>query len=341
MANTSSRTLRLLSLLQSQRYWPGPELAGRLEVSARTLRRDIDRLRQLGYPVRAARGVDGGYQLTAGASLPPLAVDDEEAVALAVGLQAATASSVAGMAEPSLRALAKVVQVMPPRLRRQVDALREMTVTASWGPGAIGPDPSVLLTAAQACRAGEGLALDYTAADGAQTQRRVEPHRLVSLGKRWYLVAYDLDRQAWRNFRLDRINTVAPDGRRFRQRDLPAEDAAAFVRQSLSAAPRNYEVRAVLHCPAATARDRLGRWANLQELPGERCLLSMSTESLQWAAMALGSAGAEVTDVGPPQLVAVLRDWSDRFARAADSPRSIADRRHASSGAPTSDATPG
>lgn len=318
MANTSSRTLRLLSLLQSQRYWPGPELAGRLEVSVRTLRRDIDRLRELGYPVRAARGVDGGYQLTAGASLPPLAVDDEEAVALAVGLQAATASSVAGIAEPSLRALAKVIQVMPPRLRRQVDALREMTVTASWGPGAAGPDPSVLLSAAQACRAGEGLALDYTAVDGAQTQRRVEPHRLVCLGKRWYLVAYDLDRQAWRNFRLDRINTVAPDGRRFRQRKLPAEDAAAFVRQSLSTAPRNYEVSAVLHCPAATARDRLGRWANLQELPGERCLLIISTESLQWAAMALGSAGAEVTDIHPPPLVAVLRDWSDRFARAAD-----------------------
>lgn len=322
MANTSSRTLRLLSLLQSQRYWPGLELAGRLEVSARTLRRDVDRLRELGYPVRAARGVDGGYQLAAGASLPPLAVDDEEAVALAVGLQAATASSVAGMAEPSLRALAKVVQVMPPRLRRQVDALREMTVTASWRPGANGPEPSVLLAAAQACRAGEGLALDYTSVDGAQTQRRVEPHRLVSLARRWYLVAYDLDRQAWRNFRLDRINTLAPDGRRFRQRDLPAEDAAAFVRQSLSTAPRTYEVRAVLHCPAATARDRLGRWANLQELPGDRCLLAISTESLQWAAMALGSAGAEVSDVQPPQLVAELRDWSDRFARAADRARS-------------------
>ena len=170
VANTSSRTLRLLSLLQSQRYWPGTELADRLEVSVRTLRRDVDRLRELGYPVAGARGVDGGYQLAAGASLPPLALDDEEAVALAVGLQAATASAIAPMAEPSLRALAKVTQVMPARLRRQVDALRAMTVTASWSPGTSGPDPAVLLTAAQACRAGEGLALDYTAAD-----RRPDP----------------------------------------------------------------------------------------------------------------------------------------------------------------------
>ena len=318
MANTSSRTLRLLSLLQAQRYWPGPELADRLEISARTLRRDIDRLRELGYPVRAARGVDGGYQLTAGASLPPLAMDDEEAVALAVGLQAATSSSVAGMAEPSLRALAKIVQVMPPRLRRQVDALRAMTVTASWGPGATGPDPSVLICAAQACRDGEGLALDYTAVDGARTERRVAPHRLVSLGRRWYLVAYDLDRQAWRNFRLDRIAMATADGRRFRQRDLPAEDAAAFVRHSLSTAPRSHDVRAVLHCPAATAKGRLGPWANLQELPGDRCLLSINTESLHWAATTLGSAGTEISNVHPPELVAVLRDWSDRFARAAD-----------------------
>ena len=159
VANTSSRTLRLLSLLQSRRYWSGPELAARLEVSVRTLRRDVDRLRELGYPVQATRGVDGGYQLAAGAALPPLALDDEEAVALTVGLQAATANAVAPMAEPSLRALAKIVQVMPPRLRRRVEALRAMTVTASWAPGAAAADPSVLLTAAQACRDGEGLAV--------------------------------------------------------------------------------------------------------------------------------------------------------------------------------------
>ncbi len=310
MANTSSRTLRLLSLLQSQRYWPGPELADRLEVSVRTLRRDVDRLRELGYPVAAARGVAGGYQLQAGASLPPLALDDEEAVALAVGLQAATASSLAPMAEPSLRALAKVVQVMPARLRRQVDALRTMTVTAPWAAGATALEPSILLTAAQACRADEGLALDYTAADGARTERRVEPHRLVSVGKRWYLVAYDLERQAWRNFRLDRIASLATDGRRFRQRD-----AAAFVRQSIRAAPTNHDVRVVLHCTAKVARERLGAWAELQDRPDGRCRLSMRTESLPWAAMALGSVTADVSEVEPAELVVLLRDWSERFAR--------------------------
>jgi predicted DNA-binding transcriptional regulator YafY len=316
VANTSSRTLRLLSLLQSQRYWPGAELADRLEVSVRTLRRDVDRLRELGYPVAGARGVDGGYQLAAGASLPPLALDDEEAVALAVGLQAATASAVATMAEPSLRALAKVIQVMPVRLRRRVDALRAMTVTASWAPVLDGPDPSMLLAAAQACRAGEGLALGYTAADDARTERRVEPHRLVCIGKRWYLVAYDLDRLAWRNFRLDRISSMTADGRRFRQRDLPAADAADYVRQSISAAPMNHDVRAVLNCPAAIARLRLGRWADLMELPGDRCLLEIRTESLQWAATALGRVEVDVSDVEPPELVTLLHEWSDRFARA-------------------------
>ncbi|MCU1688192.1 MAG: putative transcriptional regulator [Jatrophihabitantaceae bacterium] len=318
MANTSSRTLRLLSLLQAQRHWPGAELADRLGTSVRILRRDIDRLRELGYPVEGARGVDGGYQLAAGASLPPLALDDEEAVAVAVGLQAATTSTEAAMAEPSLRALAKIVQVMPARLRRQVDALRAMTITASWAPVDAGPDPSVLLTAAQACRASEGLAMDYTAVDGAQTQRRVEPHRLVSFGRRWYLVAYDLDRQAWRNFRLDRVATMAADGRRFRPRKLPAADAAAFVRQSITTARINYDVRAVLDCPAATARERLGPWAEVADLPGDRCRLIIRTESLPWAAMALGSVAAEISDVEPPELAAVLRDWAARFAAATD-----------------------
>jgi predicted DNA-binding transcriptional regulator YafY len=306
--------------MQSQRYWPGTELAERLGVSVRTVRRDVDRLRELGYPVEAARGVEGGYQLAAGASLPPLALDDDEAVALAVGLQAATASPVASMAEPSLRALAKVVQVLPRRLRRHVDALREMTVTASpyrpLAAGAAGPDPSVLLAAAQACRAGEGLTLDYTAADGARTERRVEPNRLVCLGPRWYLVAYDLDRQAWRNFRVDRIASMAADGRHFRPRELPVEDAAAFVRQNISSAATNFDVRAVLDCPAAIAQGRLGPWAHLAELSDGRCRLSIRTESLTWAAMALGTVAVDLTEVEPPELVTLLRDWSDRFARA-------------------------
>src|SRR5688500_1093088 len=178
MAATSSRTLRLLTLLQGRRFWSGSELSGRLEVSLRTLRRDVDRLRDLGYPVEARPGVDGGYQLAPGAALPPLVLDDEEAVALAVGLQTAAQSAVAGTAESSVRALAKVVQVMPTRLRRRVEALRAVTDPAPWaGPQQL-VDPEALTVVAQACRDCERLDFAYTAADATPSDRRVEPHRL-------------------------------------------------------------------------------------------------------------------------------------------------------------------
>src|SRR4051794_15445116 len=187
MAATSSRTLRLLSLLQSRRHWGGADLADRLGVSVRTLRRDVDRLRELGYPVEAQRGVDGGYALAPGAALPPLLLDDDEAVALAVGLQAAAQGTVAGIAETSVRARARGVRVMPARRRRRVAALRAMTVPMEWGSGTTAPTvaPAVLTTVALACRDAERLEFAYTAADGPRTERSVEPHRLVSLGRRW------------------------------------------------------------------------------------------------------------------------------------------------------------
>src|SRR5215213_2450602 len=214
MAATSVRMLRLLSLLQTHRYWSGAELAGRLEVSVRTLRRDVDRLRELGYPVDAQRGVDGGYQLAAGAALPPLVLDDDEAVALALGLQAAAQRGVAGVAESSVSALTKVVQVMPPRLRRRVEALQAMTVEAGLGAGSVAPavDPGVLTTVAQACRDTVRLRFAYTAADGTASDREVEPARLALLGRRWYLVAYDLGRHDWRSFRLDRLGPAEATG---------------------------------------------------------------------------------------------------------------------------------
>jgi predicted DNA-binding transcriptional regulator YafY len=318
MANTSVRTLRLLSLLQSQRYWPGTELAERLEVSVRTLRRDIDRLRELGYPVEAQRGVDGGYQLAPGASLPPLVVDDEEAVALAVGLQTAAQGAVDGIGESSVRVLAKVVQVMPARLRRRVEALRAMTIAAGWSDGA-GPriDPGVLTTVALACRDDERLRFSYTAASGERTDRHAEPHRLVSLGRRWYLVAYDLTRHDWRSFRVDRL--VAPQGTgvRFRPRGLPAADAAEFVRAGLGTLPRPHEVEIVARTPASTARYRIGRWSTVEEIDAEHCRVRMTVDSLDWAALVLGTLGAGFTVVGPPELLGTLRDWADRFTDAA------------------------
>ena len=318
MANTSSRMLRLLSLLETHRYWPGAELADRLQVSQRTLRRDIDRLRELGYPVQAQRGVTGGYQLAAGAALPPLLVDDEEAVALAVGLQAAAESAVEGIAESSVRALAKVVQVMPARLRRRVEALRTMTVPASWGgSGRVSVDPGVLTEVAVACRDAERLRFGYTAANGQQTARHVEPHRLVSLGRRWYLVGYDLDRHDWRSYRVDRVARPEGTGGRFRPRELPAADAAAFVRAGIGSVSAVYDVEVLIEAPAAAVRERIGRWSTVENTGPGRCRMRMTADSLDWPTMALGAVGADFEVVSPPELADHVRDWGSRFSRAA------------------------
>jgi predicted DNA-binding transcriptional regulator YafY len=321
MANTSMRMLRLLSLLQTHRYWPGAELADRLQVSPRTLRRDIDRLRELGYPVQAQRGAEGGYQLSAGAALPPLVVDDEEAVALAVGLQAAAQDAVEGIAESSVRALAKVVQVMPARLRRRVEALSAMTEPARWGGGVnrIGVDPGILTSVALACRDSERLEFRYTAAGGQQTDRHVEPHRLVSLARRWYLVGYDLDRQDWRSFRLDRLTAPRGTGARFRPRELPAADAARFVRAGIDNLRAAYEVEVVVAAPAAAVRERIGRWCTVEEIGAARCRLRMTADSLDWPTMALGAVGADFQVVAPPELLDRVHDWGRRFSQARGS----------------------
>ncbi len=321
MANTSTRTLRLLSLLQARRYWPGAELAERLRVSPRTLRRDIDRLRELGYPVQAQRGAEGGYQLAAGAALPPLLVDDEEAVALAVGLQAAAQGTVEGIAESSVRALAKVVQVMPARLRRRVEALGAMTVPASWG-GEAQPsaDPHALTTVALACRDSERLRFSYVAAGGEQSARHVEPHRLVLLTRRWYLVGYDLTRHDWRTFRLDRLSAPAGTGARFRPRELPAADAAAFVRAGIDSAFAAYDVEVLVHAPAAAVRERIGRWCTVEDIGATRCRVRMTADSLDWPTMALGAAGADFQVISPPELLGRVHDWGRRFSQATPSP---------------------
>jgi predicted DNA-binding transcriptional regulator YafY len=319
MANTSSRMLALLSLLQTHRYWPGADLAARLDVSIRTLRRDVDRLRELGYPVDAQRGVDGGYQLAVGASLPPLVLDDEEAVALALGLLAATTSPVSGMAESSVRALAKVVAVMPARLRRQVETLRTMTQPPSWGDpnrSQHSIDPGTLTTIASACRDTERMTFAYTAADGAATERLVEPLRLVPLGRRWYLVAYDLTRHDWRSFRLDRIRDPKGTGARFRPRELPATDAAAFVQAGLRQFPVSYSVEAIVAAPAAQITERIGRWAVVEALDAQSCRVTLTSDSLDWPAFALGAAGAAFTVIGPPEFADYVREWGARFTAA-------------------------
>jgi predicted DNA-binding transcriptional regulator YafY len=325
MSTTGTRTLQLLSLLQNHRYWPGAELAARLGVSVRTLRRDVDRLRELGYPVDAQRGVDGGYQLIAGASLPPLVLDDEEAVALAVGLQmSAQDDAVAGIAESSVRVLTKVIQVMPARLRQRVDNLRAMTVAASWDVRGPTVDATLLTLIAQLCRDSERLGFDYTAASGAESARDVEPHRLVMLGRRWYLVAWDRDRSDWRSFRLDRIDAPRTTGARFNPRVLPAADAAAFVQAGIGGLQSGYAIVARVHAPAAVIGPQVGRWAEIEAVDADHCILRMTADSLDWPALALGATGAEFEVLSPPEMQDYVREWAGRFARAV--PASISPR---------------
>ncbi|GAA4148720.1 helix-turn-helix transcriptional regulator [Leifsonia shinshuensis] len=321
MASTGSRTLQLLSLLQTHRYWPGQELADRLEVSPRTLRRDVERLRDLGYPVDATRGVAGGYQLAAGASLPPLVVDDEEAVALAVGLRTAAQSGVAGVADASVRALAKVVQVMPPRLRRRVDALRVATLASELRPGPV-VDAELLTVVAQACRDEERLVFSYVRRDGEASERTVEPHRLVSVGRRWYLVAYDLGRFDWRSFRLDRMAEPRPTGARFRPRALPAADAAEYVRASLAGAVDSLLVDAVVHAPLADVEQAIGRWAAASAEPAAadgtaRTRVRITADSAEWALFGLAAVGAPFTIEGPEEVRELAALWGERFGSAA------------------------
>src|SRR5688500_8211349 len=255
MLETSARLLRLLSLLQSRREWTGPELAKRLEVSERTIRNDVDRLRSLGYPVDANRGAVGGYRLGAGAELPPLLLDDEEVVATMVGLRAAT--GLAGVEEVSLRALAKLEQVLPRRLRRRIAALGEfaMRVPDDTPPPQV--DAEVLTTLAAACRDAERLRFDYRTDGGGESRRDVEPYRLIAWGRRWYLLAWDVERGDWRTFRADRITPRIPTGPRFAPRPLPADDVTAYVSGRVSAAAWRYRARVVVHAPADEVASRI------------------------------------------------------------------------------------
>jgi len=315
MATTASRTLALLALLEARRYWPGTELADRLGVSPRTLRRDVERLRELGYPVEAARGVGGGYQLGTGRALPPLVLDDDEAVALVVGLHTATDSMVAGVAESSVRALAKTLSLMPPRLRHRADALRVATVPGTaWGSGAsIAPD--VLDVVARACRDETRLSFGYVARDGATSERYVEPYRLVVLARRWYLLAFDADRDDWRNFRVDRMADARATSGRFEPRALP-EDPAAFVRGSIERMPRAYEVVVDINAPADDVERRIGRWATVTATGPGTCRALMTADDLEWPVLALAQLDADFRVVEPPELRERVAGIARRFADA-------------------------
>jgi predicted DNA-binding transcriptional regulator YafY len=313
---TSGRLLTLLSLLQGRRDWPGTELADRLEVSGRTIRRDMERLRQLGYPVESMTGPAGGYQLRAGTAMPPLLLDDEEAIAIAVGLRTAASTSVTGIEETSVRALVKLEQILPVHLRRRVQALKDSTTTLPAGGGPT-VDPQTLMVLAAACRDREGVRFGYRGRDGVAARREVEPHALVNLGRRWYLVAWDRVREDWRTFRVDRMTKPSAGGRRFEARPLPGgEEPAAYVAANLSAAYKRYEARVTVHCPAAEVRRRPYLAGTVTPLGADRCEYRTSDDDLAWLATRIVMLGAEFEVHEPPELVEHLRALAARVSRA-------------------------
>jgi predicted DNA-binding transcriptional regulator YafY len=316
--DTPARLLQLLSLLQTPREWPGGELADRLGVSRRTVRRDIERLRDLGYPVQATMGADGGYRLIAGKAMPPLVLDDEEAVAIAVGLRAGAGHALEGVDEASVRALAKLEQVLPSRLRHRVSTLQAATTPLTSGDGAsIAPETLTVMASTVAGR--ERLRFAYRAKDGTETRRVTEPYRLVSAGRRWYLVAYDLDRDDWRTFRVDRVSEPFATGARFAPRELPTGSAAEYLRRSMQRQQDSYDFEVTFAAPAEVAAAKLPTWLGTPEpLDSRSCRLRATvSDAMEWTAVRLVLTGLEFTVREPAELVECVRELGGRLVRAA------------------------
>ncbi|MBN0048360.1 YafY family transcriptional regulator [Streptomyces actuosus] len=315
--DTPARLLQLLSLLQTPREWPGGELADRLGVSRRTVRRDIDRLRELGYPVQATKGADGGYRLVAGKAMPPLVLDDEEAVAIAVGLRAGAGHAVAGVDEASVRALAKLEQVLPSRLRHRVSTLQAATTPLTSGDGpSIAPETLTVMASAVAGR--ERLRFAYRAKDGVESRRACEPYRLVSTGQRWYLVAYDLDRADWRTFRVDRVSEPFATGARFEPRELPTGSAAEFLRRSMQRQQASYAFEVTLAASAEVVATRVPGWLGVPEPEeGGGCRLrGVVADPVEWLAVRLAMLGFEFRVQEPAALVDAVGELGGRLSRA-------------------------
>jgi predicted DNA-binding transcriptional regulator YafY len=316
VTETSSRLLQLLALLQARREWSGGELADRLGVSGRTIRRDAERLRDLGYPVESTTGPEGGYRLRAGTAMPPLLLDNDEAIAIAVGLRTATRASVTGIDETAVRALVKLEQILPAHLRRRVAALGSATVA----PPLAGPtvEPQHLTVIAAACRDGECVRFAYRSRDGSDSRRLVEPHTLVNRGPRWYLVAWDRGREDWRTFRLDRLARPASTGVRFKPRRLPAKDAATYVEQSISGAPNRFEARVTLQIAAEEIACRVPPyWGTIEPLDADSCEYRTGDDNLAWLALRIAMLGVDFTVHEPPELAEHLRGLARRLQHAA------------------------
>lgn len=312
MTTPSGRLLTLLSLLQARRDWSGDALSGRLGVSPRTVRRDVDRLRELGYPVRTTKGPAGGYRLAPGSDLPPMLFDDEQAVAVAVALQTA-ALGVTGVEEAALRALATIRQVMPSRLRHRIDALQVLEVPPT-APASV--DPDVLVQVGSCCRAAQLLRFDYTDKEGASSLRRTEPHRLVHRGGRWYAVAWDLDRQDWRTFRVDRMTPRTPVGPRFIPRELSDETVARLVRPP---AEMTWPARGrvLMHaCASEVAPWVRADQGSVTQRDETSCVLEMGAWSWPSLAALLLLFEVDIEVLDPPELAAALEEIAGRVERA-------------------------
>ncbi|MGW1373134.1 helix-turn-helix transcriptional regulator [Streptomyces sp. NPDC002446] len=318
-SDMTARMLRLLSLLQTRREWSGADLADRLTVTVRTVRRDIDRLRELGYPVDSARGHTGGYRLVSGTDLPPLLLDDEEAVAIAVALRTA-AGGLTGIEETALRALAKLEQVLPRRLRGQVTALQTSLTGITWETRGPRADPALLATLAVACRDHEILTFDYTTRQGTTAPRRVEPQHLVASGDLWYLLAHDTDKDDWRIFRLDRITDPTPTGRRVPPREIPGgADPAGYVAERLSAAPTRYRALATVHACADDIRSRTrGLATRIKDLDETTCRVDASDDHLPRIAQTLAALDTDYTLDADPEVLNHLRTTAHRTLRATN-----------------------
>ncbi len=322
MAETSARLLRLLSLLQTRRDWTGAELAERLGVAPRTIRRDIDRLRRIGYPVDADRGLAGGYRLGAGAELPPLLLDDDEAVAIAVGLRGATAGSVSGIEESSVRALAKLEQILPDRVRRKVSAIQSFTVSLPRSGPTISAE--VLTVLSSACRDRDRVRFGYHAGDGTPTKRKVEPIRLAHGGQRWYLLAWDNDRDDWRSFRVDRIQGVPTLAGRYPPRAEPEGGAEAYMAKMMKPWEHEHALSAVVRMGAPlerTVRRIPAAYAESIADGPDATILRLTGSSPDWLAMHLVMASleldAELQVMEGDELRASLALMGERFAKAA------------------------
>jgi predicted DNA-binding transcriptional regulator YafY len=315
---TSARLLRLLALLQMRREWTGAELAERLDIGARTVRRDIEKLRTLGYPVEATSG-RSGYRLGMGAQLPPLLLDDEETVAVAIGLRTAAVSSVTGIEESSIRALAKLEQLLPSRLRHRINLLTAMTEAVP--PSGATVDPNTLIAIAGACRDQHQLRFDYLSHDGAATRRTVEPHRLVHTGKRWYLIAWDIEREDWRTYRVDRLTPRVPTGPRFEFREPPDVDLTRYLSGGVTTNAYRYRARITLHVPIDAAAQRISPHVGVLESSGDQhCVLRTGSNSLDELALHVGLFQFPCTVHEPADLIEHIRRLTNRLADAINSP---------------------